>query len=240
MSQFRRRLKNKRVPEGFDMIEEVIDDFEQQMRDAVNEEHEGKRKNEGNWKIHRLHWEKNRFIFDLMYTRKVMSKQLYDFLVREKIADGALISKWRKPGYEILCSLLAIQKGNHNFGTTSHCRVPMRNRTPQQKITPDVQTGCICCASGDGRFGGPIWWNTKVDDEDEKAEDNRAVWAQAVDDGTEEGEGQEGGEGDEGRAEEHDHAGTNDHKRGRAAEEEEELDPDVAARLAKLKRGNTT
>ena len=46
----------------------------------------------------------------------------YDWLVREKIADGALIAKWRKPGYEILCSMLAIQKGNHNFGTTSHCR----------------------------------------------------------------------------------------------------------------------
>lgn len=46
----------------------------------------------------------------------------YDYLVREKIADGALIAKWRKPGYEILCSMLAIQKGNHNFGTTSLCR----------------------------------------------------------------------------------------------------------------------
>ena len=46
----------------------------------------------------------------------------FDYLVREKIADGGLISKWRKPGYEILCSMLAIQKGNHNFGTTSHCR----------------------------------------------------------------------------------------------------------------------
>lgn len=46
----------------------------------------------------------------------------YEWLVREKVADGALISKWRKPGYEILCSMLAIQKGNHNFGTTSHCR----------------------------------------------------------------------------------------------------------------------
>ena len=46
----------------------------------------------------------------------------YDWLVREKIADGALISKWRKPGYELLCSTLAIQKNNHNFGTISHCR----------------------------------------------------------------------------------------------------------------------
>lgn len=54
---------------------------------------------------------------------QVMSRELFDYLVREKIADGPLIAKWRKPGFEILCSMLAIQKGNHNFGTTSHCRV---------------------------------------------------------------------------------------------------------------------
>lgn len=46
------------------------------MAEAVNEEHEGKRKNETTWKIHRLHWEKNRFIYDLMYVRKAMSKEL--------------------------------------------------------------------------------------------------------------------------------------------------------------------
>lgn len=147
----RRKLKGKRAPEGWELIEEVVEDFEQQMKEAVNEEHEGKRKTELTWKIHRLHWEKNRFIYDLMYQRKVMSKELFEWLVREKVADGALISKWRKPGYEILCSMLAIQKGNHNFGTTSHCRVPMRARASQQRITPDVQIGCISCASGDGK-----------------------------------------------------------------------------------------
>lgn len=76
MSGVRRKLKNKKPPEGWELIEEVIEDFEQQMKEAVNEEHEGKRKNELAWKIHRLHWEKNRFIFDLMYQRKVMSKEL--------------------------------------------------------------------------------------------------------------------------------------------------------------------
>lgn len=73
---FRRRLKNNRSPEGWDLISEVVEDFEQQMKEAVNEEHEGKRKNEGTWKIHRIHWEKNRFIYDLMYVRKVMSREL--------------------------------------------------------------------------------------------------------------------------------------------------------------------
>jgi bud site selection protein 31 len=72
----RRRLAAKRAPQGYDLIADVLEDFETQMRDAVNEDHEGKRKNECTWKIHRLHWEKNRFIYDLMYVRKVMSKEL--------------------------------------------------------------------------------------------------------------------------------------------------------------------
>jgi bud site selection protein 31 len=138
--------------------------------------------------------------------------------VREKIADGALIAKWRKPGYEILCSMLAIQKGNHNFGTTSHCRVPMNKRAAQQRVTPDVQTGCICCASGWGKYGGPIWWNTPLDeDEDaeaEAAEANRAVWGPAG-----------GGEGPSSR------------KRGAPEDEDEdEIPEEVAARLAAMRK----
>ena len=75
----------------------------------------------------------------------------YDWLVREKIADGPLISKWRKPGYEILCSMLAIQKGNHNFGTTSHCRHALA-ASPATRIArvlhavPAGQGPCPCSA----------------------------------------------------------------------------------------------
>ena len=125
---FRRRMKGKRPPEGWDLIESSIEDFESQMRDAVAEEHEGKRKNELTWRIHRVHWEKNRFLFDLRYKRGALSQELYDYLCREKIADQALISKWRKPGYENLCSLLSIQKSDTNFGTASICRVPIASR----------------------------------------------------------------------------------------------------------------
>ncbi|DBA88795.1 hypothetical protein WJX77_003026 [Trebouxia sp. C0004] len=212
---YRRRLKNKKPPEGWELIEEVIEDFEGQMKEAVNEEHEGRRKNELAWKIHRIHWEKNRFIFDLMYQRKVMSKDLYDYLVREKIADGGLISKWRKPGYEILCSMLAIQKGNHNFGTTSHCRVPLHKRGSQQRLTPDVQIGCISCASGDGKFGGPVWWNTPLDEEDVAPEEHRATWGQG----------------------EAPPLPPPAASRKRPLEDDEELDEDVKRRLASLQGG---
>lgn len=218
----RRKLKGKTPPEGWDMIEEVMEDFEAQMKEAVNEEHDGKRRAELNWKIHRLHWEKNRFIFDLMYKKKVMPKELFEYLVREKIADGALISKWRKPGYEILCSMLAIQKGNHNFGTTSHCRVPMKLRSGQQRITADVQTGCISCASGDGRFGGPVWWNTPLEEDGSTAEENRTVWQQKTD-------GEAAGQ-----------PGPSSRKRGFqddfAAADNDDLPEDVRTRLEELKR----
>eukprot|EP00803_Ostreobium_quekettii_P009832 evm.model.scf_1839.2 EVM.evm.TU.scf_1839.2 scf_1839:3440-5765(-) len=235
---FRRRLKNKKPPEGWELIEDVIEDFEQQMTEAVNEEHEGKRKAELTYKIHRIHWEKNRFIYDLMYQRKVMSRELFDYLCREKVADGPLIAKWRKPGYEILCSMLAIQKGNHNFGTTSHCRVPLHLRASQQRITPDVQSGCISCASGDGRFGGPIWWNTPLEEEGGDAEDNRAMWAQPGARSRKRGQAGEGGEpvakrvqhGDGGRS-----PARGEGREGGAAVDDEEIPAEVQQRLAALK-----
>jgi bud site selection protein 31 len=86
----------------------------------------------------------------------------FDFLVRNKIADGALIAKWRKPGYEYLCSMLAIQKNDSNFGTASLCRVPISRRPPQNQLAPSVRSGCVSCASQDSVNGGPIWWNTPI------------------------------------------------------------------------------
>ena len=92
MAALRRKLKGKKAPKGWEQIEEAIEDFEQQMAEAVDEDHEGKRKAEMTWKIHRIHWEKNRFIYDLMYQRKAISKQL----VR---ADGQVVTA-------LLCVLL--------------------------------------------------------------------------------------------------------------------------------------
>lgn len=199
--------------------------------------------------------------------------------------------------------MLAIQKGNHNFGTTSHCRVPLRLRAsqvratppllpglcsswtgscdlpvpwvpvfcpcaflpqvwcatmhcasilcvlcaditsllvpccclaavaisvhPQQRVTPDVQTGCISCASGDGKFGGPIWWNTPMDDADaeaEGAEANRSTW------------GAPGGGGGGGGGGGQQQQGGSRKRPGEDLEDEDELPDEVRARLEALKR----
>ena len=46
-----------------------------------------------------------------------MDRKLYDYLVRKDCRSGFDI-EMEKPGYEILCSLLCIQKSATNFGTT--------------------------------------------------------------------------------------------------------------------------
>ena len=125
------RLGNKRKPAGWELVEDTLYQFEERLREAVDDPHEGKRKCEANWPIHRIHYERNRFIYDMYYKQQRITRELYEFLVREKVVDAALISKWRKPGYEILCSMSAIQKSGTNFGTTSICRVPMAQRGGQ-------------------------------------------------------------------------------------------------------------
>ena len=74
--------------------------------------------------------------------QKAITRELYDWLLQEKYADtrkrlgfhscktvrqtakdASLIAKWRKPGFEYLCSLMAIDKRNTNFGTTAICNL---------------------------------------------------------------------------------------------------------------------
>ncbi len=115
---------------------------------AETEPHEGKRKVESLWPIFRLHHQRSRYIFDLFYKRKAISRgmvvgyslvafvsmrvvklwfsfaELYDYCIREGYADKNLIAKWKKQGYENLCCLRCIQTRDTNFGTNCICRVP--------------------------------------------------------------------------------------------------------------------
>lgn len=172
----------------------------------------------------------------------------YDWLVREKVADGSLIAKWRKPGYEFLCSLLAIQRAGTNFGTTSLCRVPLKQRTEQQKLMPSVQTGCVSCASCDaGKHDGPIWWDQLDEEEEEEGEKEAAGRRQEVEEPAAAARPPSG----EREEEEEEEEGEPAAKRAKAAtgddgdddndendeEDEEELDEEVQARLKALREG---
>lgn len=83
----------------------------------------------------------------MYYTYERISKEVYDYCITNKIVDAALIAKWKKPGYERLCSTYVINPRNYKFGTVSICRVPKQSLAPGTEIE-DPTTGCRGCASG--------------------------------------------------------------------------------------------
>ncbi|VDM40910.1 unnamed protein product [Toxocara canis] len=120
----RLRRMRKQPPEGWDLIEPTLDEFEAKMREAETDPHEGKRRTETLWPIFKIHHQRSRYIYDLYYKREVISKELYQFCLDTKLADAKLIAKWKKQGYENLCCLRCIQTRDTNFGTNCICRVP--------------------------------------------------------------------------------------------------------------------
>lgn len=51
----------------------------------------------------------SRYIYDLYYDKEAISKQLYEWLLKNGYADGNLIAKWKKQGYEkVRISMVAL------------------------------------------------------------------------------------------------------------------------------------
>lgn len=95
------RNRNHQPPEGWDLIEATIEELEAKMREAESESHEGKRRTESLWPIFKIHHQKSRYIYDLFYKQKSISRELYDYCIKNRIADAALIAKWKKQGTSV-------------------------------------------------------------------------------------------------------------------------------------------
>ncbi|KAH7643541.1 BUD31-like protein [Dermatophagoides farinae] len=140
------RNRNRQPPEGWDLIEPTIEELEAKMREAESESHEGKRRTESLWPIFKIHHQKSRYIYELYYKRQSISKELYEYCIKNRIADAALIAKWKKQGYENLCCLRCIQVRDTNFGTNCICRVPRDKLEEGRKIVECIHCGCRGCS----------------------------------------------------------------------------------------------
>ena len=63
---------------------------------AEAEPSEGKRKVEALWPIIRINHERSRYIYEMYYKKKAISKACYDFCLKNGYADANLIAKWKK------------------------------------------------------------------------------------------------------------------------------------------------
>ncbi|GMH58456.1 hypothetical protein TrLO_g7390 [Triparma laevis f. longispina] len=149
--------RGPKPPPGFAYLSSTLTALSNELRTMVNRSHEGLRKSESNWPIIQLTNQRSRYVYDMFYIHKKIDRKTYDYCVRQKIADAALIAKWKKGGYEMLCSNYVITPSNYKFGGVSICRVPKGERREKGEIQ-DPNTGCTGCASGDV-VGGNIFGN---------------------------------------------------------------------------------
>lgn len=82
----------------------------------MNEPHEGKRKCEALWPVHQINWQRSRYVFDMYYRYKKISREVYDYcvqMVRGSIGGGmggwVVVSGvgsegWRARGQTIACA----------------------------------------------------------------------------------------------------------------------------------------
>merc|ERR1712157_464303 len=106
------RLRTSRStppPEGFEDIEQILDEYERKMRDAEADDSQNKRKVETLWPLIQINHTRSRYIYDLFYKREAISRELYDWLLKYQYADANLIAKWKRTGYEKLCCVRCIQ-----------------------------------------------------------------------------------------------------------------------------------
>jgi bud site selection protein 31 len=146
-----------------DLIEPTLDELEGKMREAELAPHEGKRKVETLWPIFKIHHQKSRYLYDLYHKRQTISKELYDYCIKQSIGDKNLIGKleilikifflflsfvlaqWKKQGYENLCCLRCIQPRDTNFNKKCICRVP-KDKLEEGKVVECVHCGCRGCS----------------------------------------------------------------------------------------------
>lgn len=143
--------KKNQPPDGYEYIQATMEALQSELREKMNEPHEGKRKCEALWPIHQINWQRSRYVYDMFYKYKRISREVYDYCIKKKLIDANLIAKWKKPGYERLCSTYVINTKNYNYGTVSICRVP-RYELLENQLVQDRHSGCRGCCSGSGGY----------------------------------------------------------------------------------------
>jgi bud site selection protein 31 len=96
--------KRKAPPEGFADIESDLLIFANKMKDAQNKPPPPGPKHQAQWEIFQISHQRSRYVYDLYYEKDAISRQLYEWLLKNGYADAMLIAKWKKQGYEKVSS----------------------------------------------------------------------------------------------------------------------------------------
>jgi bud site selection protein 31 len=106
MPAIRHASKRKAPPAGFSDIEDDLLIFSNKMKDAENASSTNVPRHAVHWPIFQISHQRSRYVYELYYEKEAISKQLYEWLLKNGYADAMLIAKWKKTGYEKVCFVL--------------------------------------------------------------------------------------------------------------------------------------
>lgn len=144
--------KGKKAPDGFENLQPTLEAFQDKLKDAqATALQKTSRKSEALWEIFKITHQKSRYVYEMHYKKKVISRELYDWLLKNRYADANLIAKWKKQGYENLCCIKCIQGAESNNEGTCICRVPKATLEKNKNVTfkECINCGCHGCSSSD-------------------------------------------------------------------------------------------
>ncbi|KAI9049170.1 hypothetical protein LZ554_007017 [Drepanopeziza brunnea f. sp. 'monogermtubi'] len=144
MPAIRHASKRKSPPAGFSDIEDDLLIFSNKMKDAENAPSTNVPRHAVHWPIFQISHQRSRYIYELYYEKEAISKELYEYLLKNAYADKMLIAKWKKTGYEKLCCLRCVQTKETNFNSTCICRVPKAQMKEDQAVE---------CGNASGKSG---------------------------------------------------------------------------------------
>lgn len=141
--------RKKTPPQGYDRVEPTLTKLLAKLKDAQKASIKTETKYSSLWPILKLNHQISRYVYLMHYERKLISKDLYDWLLKQKYVNGDLIAKWKKQGYEHLCCVNCIIAKDTNHGTTCICRVPRAELNEEKNSEGCVTCGCRGCSSSE-------------------------------------------------------------------------------------------
>lgn len=142
------KANKRKIPEDFDKVKPTIEKLQLKLKEAQRKSIKTETKQTSLWPILELDHQISRYVYSMYYEKKLISRELYDYLLRQKYVNADLIAKWKKQGYEKLCCVNCIIAKEKNHGSTCICRVP-RHQLKDDQEHPEgcVTCGCQGCAS---------------------------------------------------------------------------------------------
>jgi bud site selection protein 31 len=93
MSTNRLDPRAKKPPKEFSYHTPVLSSLENELHNKVRESNARKGNTESMWPVQQITWQQSRYVYDMYYSHHRITKKVYEYCMRNKLVNTALITK---------------------------------------------------------------------------------------------------------------------------------------------------